>query len=68
MLELTPTKQRTLETVEALVNQLPPTQKMMVTAFMPQCRHLLINIEDENIIDILNLIRAKLDYIEGGEI
>jgi len=55
--------------VEKLLDLLPPPQKLMVTAFMPQCRQSLTNIPDEEIEKVISVIRNHLDYIEnGGEI
>ena len=69
MSELTPKMQRAVETVESLVNILPATQRMMCLAFLPQCRQLLTNIPDEELTNLLNVIRSRLEYIEnGGEI
>ena len=69
MYELTPKKQRAMETMEKLLNLLPPPQKLMVTAFMPQCRQSLTNIPDEDIDRLIGVVRDHIDYIEnGGEI
>ena len=60
-------RERILQTMEKLKDLLPWSMKSMLTAFCPDFRQLLINIEDEEIERYLNVIKSHIDYIENGD-
>ena len=67
MYELTEKMERAVQTVESLIENLPMQYRLMCLPFLPQCRQLLTNIPDEELVKLLDAIRAKLDYIENGD-
>ena len=67
MSEQTAKKERFLEVMNEILNQLPPLARNMIPVFVPQFQQLSTdNIPDEAMEGLLSLVKSKLDYIEKG--
>lgn len=60
-------KSRIMETVEMIINQLPPQNKLIILPFFPQFRAWLDEMPEENIDSFINEVKKRIDYIEYGK-
>ena len=59
-------KERLLETIQQIINLLPAQNKLIITAFFPQFRLWLDELEEEKIDYFLSEVKKRVDYIENG--
>ena len=60
-------RMRAEEMLKSLTDLMPPMVKNLLPVFLMQYQRYLDNVTDEQITEVLNEIRAKLDYIETGD-
>ena len=58
-------KNRIKETAEKIISNLPPQNRLMITALYPQFLRLLDNMPDDDILSFISTIENHLSYIKG---
>lgn len=67
MYELTKTKvDRAEEVLESLLELVPSSQRLMLTAFLPQFRHSFKSVTEEQIDQLIGAVEEKIKYIREG--
>lgn len=59
-------KERMWEILSELLEMIPAPHKLMITAFLPQFRASFENLPESDLDSLIEKVRVKLDYIEGG--